>query len=95
MNNLKSFEECTEDKEISLLLFQSIYKLKKKYKDVLTYRIYFELSFSQIGSILEISENTAKVIYFRGKEILKKQWEGAHKINMFQKCILTLTDKLH
>lgn len=53
------------------MLRRAIRQLKKKYRDVMIYRIYFELSFQEIGQILHISENSAKVIYYRGKEKLK------------------------
>lgn len=53
------------------MLRRAIRHLKKKYRDVMIYRIYFELSFQEIGQILHISENSAKVIYYRGKERLK------------------------
>ncbi|MFV0313585.1 MAG: RNA polymerase sigma factor [Anaerotignum sp.] len=44
--------------------------IPKKYRDVVLLRIYAELSFSEIALILKISENSAKVIYFRAKKIL-------------------------
>ena len=53
--------------------------IPKKYRDVILLRIYAELSFSQIALILEISENSAKVIYFRAKkmlmEVMKNEFE--------------------
>lgn len=58
-------------KEERNMLRRAIRRLKKKYRDVMIYRIYFELSFQEIGQILHISENSAKVIYYRGKEKLK------------------------
>lgn len=44
--------------------------IPKKYRDVVLLRIYAELPFSQIALILKISENSAKVIYFRAKKLL-------------------------
>lgn len=33
--------------------------------------VYLQLSFSEIGTLLNISESNAKVLYHRGKEKLK------------------------
>ena len=44
--------------------------IPKKYRDVVVLRVYAELPFSQIAQILRISENSAKVIYFRAKKML-------------------------
>lgn len=44
--------------------------IPKKYRDVMVLRVYAELPFSQIAQILRISENSAKVIYFRAKKML-------------------------
>lgn len=68
----ESMECRLERKELSACILQCIQKLKPKYKDVLIYRLYFELPFEKIGILLHIKENSAKVIYFRGKELLKQ-----------------------
>ena len=44
--------------------------IPKKYRDVVVLRVYAELPFSQVAQILRISENSAKVIYFRAKKML-------------------------
>ncbi len=50
-----------------------INQLKKKYREVVIYRIYFEMSFAEISKIMKISENSAKVLFYRAKEILRNQ----------------------
>lgn len=45
-------------------------RLPEKYRDVLILRIYAELPFAQLAKVLRISENSAKVIYFRAKKML-------------------------
>ena len=45
-------------------------KLPEKYRDVVILRIYAEMPFAQVGEALGISENSAKVIYFRAKKML-------------------------
>lgn len=42
-------------------------------RDVMIYRIYSDMPYVQIGRLLSIKENSAKVIFFRGKEILRKR----------------------
>ena len=53
-------------------------EIPKKYRDVVLLRIYAELPFSQIALALKISENSAKVIFFRAKkkmmEVLKDEF---------------------
>ncbi|MDE6088869.1 MAG: sigma-70 family RNA polymerase sigma factor [Oscillospiraceae bacterium] len=44
--------------------------LPKKYQDVMILRIYAEMSYAQIGSALHISENSARVIYYRAKKMM-------------------------
>ncbi|MDE6731124.1 MAG: hypothetical protein K2J71_10180, partial [Oscillospiraceae bacterium] len=41
-----------------------------KYQDVMILRIYAEMSYSQIGNALHISENSARVIYYRAKKMM-------------------------
>ena len=48
-------------------------QLKKKYREVVIYRIYFEMSFAESSNIMKISENSAKVLFHRAKEILRNQ----------------------
>lgn len=50
-----------------------INELPKKYRDVVMMRIYAEMSFKEVGETLNISENSAKVIYFRAKNKLKER----------------------
>lgn len=69
-------EECMEHKELSDYIRFIILNMKRKYRDVMVLRVYFELSFKQIGQRLSISENSAKVIFYRGKDLLKRELEG-------------------
>ncbi|MCL2212535.1 MAG: sigma-70 family RNA polymerase sigma factor [Oscillospiraceae bacterium] len=51
---------------------ESIEALPKKYRDVIILRIYGDLPFAEIGASLGITENSAKVIFFRAKNTLKE-----------------------
>jgi len=51
-------------------------QLNSKYREVVIYRIYFEMSFAEISNMMKISENSAKVLFHRAKEILRKKWSS-------------------
>lgn len=48
-------------------------KIPQKYRDVIIYRIYADMSFAQIAAALSITENSAKVIFFRAKKMLLEE----------------------
>lgn len=49
---------------------QALMALPKKYQDVTILRVYADMSYAQIGDALHISENSARVIYFRAKKMM-------------------------
>ncbi len=70
-------EGCTEHLEDTVerqLMLESarqaLLTLPKKYQDVTILRIYADMSYAQIGDALHISENSARVIYFRAKKMM-------------------------
>ena len=50
----------------------SVTQLPDKYRDVVLLRIYADMPFSQIAAALDITENSAKVIFFRAKKKLSE-----------------------
>lgn len=70
-------EETVEDGVMRRMVTEKVRELLRelpeKYRDVVMLRIYAELSFAQIGSALGITENSAKVIYYRAKNMLKER----------------------
>ena len=70
-------ENIWEKEERESVLHLAIQQLKEPYKQVVILRSFNELSFKEIGNILEGSENWARVTFHRGKlrlrEILKKE----------------------
>lgn len=64
-------EEAWNGKEERLMLYRHIQKLQPGERDVVYLRIFAELSFSEIGQILNRSENWARVTFYRSKEKLK------------------------
>ncbi len=64
--------EMLEKKLAAEKVTRFIKELPKNYKDVVFLRIYADLPFSEIAANLGISENSAKVIFYRAKKILKE-----------------------
>ncbi len=53
-------------------LYRRMQKLDKKTREVIYLRITGELSFKEIGIILNKTENWARVTFYRGKNQLKE-----------------------
>lgn len=54
-------------------LRRAIRTLPEKYRDIVILRIYGDLPFSQIAQKIGITENSAKVIFYRAKNMLKEE----------------------
>ena len=75
----EDFEKTADSVEEELLQSESRVHLMRKlhfcpepYREVLYLRIFGNLSFREIGEIMEKTENWARVTFYRGKEKLKK-----------------------
>ena len=53
-------------------------RLPDKYRDVVTLRIYGDLPFSEIARSLKISENSAKVLFYRAKNQIREELSHDH-----------------
>lgn len=62
-----------EEKEVSKRLRQAIIELNRQQRDIVIYRIYFEISYSEISKIMKISQESAKVIFHRAKLKLREK----------------------
>ena len=69
-------EESTEEKVIlndeKITLYKNLQKLDEKTREVIYLKITGELSFKEIGEILNKTENWARVTFYRGKQKLKE-----------------------
>ena len=65
-------EEKTVSNEARVELYKRIQKLDEKTREVVYLRITGELSFKEIGEILNKTENWARVTFYRGKQKLKE-----------------------
>ena len=68
-------EEKAEQRELYTRVVQEIMEMKGKYREVLIYRLFFDMSFHEIAEIMGIKENSAKVIYHRGKNMIRGRME--------------------
>lgn len=73
-------EDSYIKKELRAAAERMVKKLPQKYRDVVILRAYAELSFAETAKILKISENSAKVIYFRAKKMLKEELGNEYSV---------------
>lgn len=62
-----------ENKELIEQAVKIIKEFDGKTRDVMIYRIFTDISYAEISLLLKINENSAKVIYMRGKEKLQNK----------------------
>ncbi|MBR6504520.1 MAG: sigma-70 family RNA polymerase sigma factor [Clostridia bacterium] len=69
---IDSLEEQTILNEEKILLYKRMQTLDEKTREVVYLRITGELSFKEIGIILNKTENWARVTFYRGNNMLKE-----------------------
>ena len=73
--NLQTLDMVNEEivpKEEKILLYKKMQKLDERTREVIYLRITGDLSFKEIGIILNKTENWARVTFYRGKNKLKE-----------------------
>lgn len=73
-----SVQKQVENKEIVAAILAILDTFDSKTKDVMLYRLYSDLTYSQISALLNLSEASAKVIFFRGKGALQLKLKEAY-----------------
>jgi RNA polymerase sigma-70 factor (ECF subfamily) len=69
-------EELAEQHELQHRLLQAIHALPPKFRSIVLLRYLGQLSFSEIGRILQIPEATAKTYFLRSKPLLRANLAG-------------------
>ena len=69
---IETTESQVIENEEKILLYKKLQKLDEKTREVIYLRITGELSFKEIGTILNKTENWARVTFYRGKNQLKE-----------------------
>lgn len=68
-------EESVLQKAEARQIRQILHEIKEPYKEVFMWRVYAELSFSQIGSLYGKSQNWACVTYHRARTMIRNRLE--------------------
>ena len=71
-DNISIEEDCI-NKDNKLKLFEALQKLDPNTREVMYFRLTGDLTFKEIGKILNRTESWAKVTFFRGKQKLIKE----------------------
>ena len=71
-NNISIEEDCI-NKDNKLKLFEALQKLDPNTREVMYLRLTGDLTFKEIGKILNRTESWTKVTFFRGKQKLIKE----------------------
>ncbi len=69
----KTVEEICVEREEAARARAALHTLPEPYREVFLWRVYAELSFSQIGNLFGKTENWACVTYHRAKTMLQKR----------------------
>ena len=72
MQELNTLEEQVISNDEKISLYKKMQYLDEKTREVMYLRITGELSFKEIGIILNKTENWARVTFYRGKNQLKE-----------------------
>lgn len=70
---ISSTEEAYENKEMINIVIKIIDSFKEVNQNIMIYRIFFNMPYTEISKLLGISESSAKVIYHRGKITLQNK----------------------
>ena len=68
-----SAEEAVIDNIERVTLMKELHSISEPYREVMYLRIFGNLSFKEIGEIMEKTENWARVTFYRGKEKLRRE----------------------
>lgn len=81
-SNYLSFEENEYlespfvDATLHLAMQDVLNKIEWKYREIIYLKHYQDWTFAEIANILKISESTVKSRYYKGLQLLKKEWTG-------------------
>ena len=73
---INSFEDDCINRDELINIYKEIHKLDEKTKEVIYLRIKCEFNFKEIGTIMEKTEEWARITYYRAKIKLKEKIEN-------------------
>lgn len=71
-----SAEDAYLEAQQKVSLIKVLHAIPEPYKEVMYLRLFGDLSFREIGEIMEKTENWARVTFYRGKEKLRREEES-------------------
>jgi RNA polymerase sigma-70 factor (ECF subfamily) len=74
----EGLEDAVENRLLLERTRLALAELPKKYRDVAILRAYADMTYAQIGDALHISENSARVIYYRAKKMILEAVQNEH-----------------
>ena len=72
-NTENMIEQTVEEQQITARARDILNGMTDNMRDVMVYRIFADLPYVQIAALLNISEASAKVLFYRGKKLLRKR----------------------
>ena len=71
-------EKALDRRELANSVRRAVASIPEKHRNVVILRAYADMSFAQIGRALGITENSAKVIYFRAKKKMMEELKNEY-----------------
>ena len=75
----EDFTEKLMDRITAFDAYKILHRLKEPYREILTMRLFSELSFREIGDLFEKTEDWARVMCFRAKRMIVEQMKEETK----------------
>lgn len=71
----ENVQKAVEDVELRRFILRTIDAMGEHYRSVLSYRLYTQMKNAEIAALLSLSESSVKVLFYRGRLMLKKAIE--------------------
>lgn len=73
-------EIAVQKRDIAETVRGIVNDMPEKYREAVILRIYADLSFAQVAKAMNITENSAKVLYFRAKKMVMEALKHAYEM---------------
>ncbi|MBQ7848707.1 MAG: RNA polymerase sigma factor [Clostridia bacterium] len=71
----REFTDALEDRERRLSVHRLLHSLPEPYREVVTLRLFGDLSHEEIGGLFGKSAAWARTVYYRGRQQLARMWK--------------------
>ena len=73
-------EIAVQKRDIAETIKRIVNEMPDKYREAVILRIYADLPFAQVAKAMNITENSAKVLYFRAKKMVMEALKNAYEL---------------